>query len=214
VLLIPLGSRGTIAGTEWEVIGFMRRGSYSYQWSEYLLYNRWSGYRWLTEYKGHWNIVERRLDQHRGANLLELEDVDDFRENSTQETKVHYVAGEFYWRVRVGERARTKDYVRPLYLRSLEIYPELNEATQSQSAYCPAEEVARIFQLKELPKAEGVFANQPNPHAVKWGTLWVYVAGFLALITLIQLAATSLFGSRETVWTVAFDYQAQKKVSP
>ena len=28
-----------------------------YRWSEYLLYNPYKGYRYLTEYNGHWNDI-------------------------------------------------------------------------------------------------------------------------------------------------------------
>src|SRR5215469_3529641 len=57
--LIPLGARGTIRGTQFEVIGFQRRtiqvDGTSYSWHEYVLFNPFKGFRYLTEYNGHWN---------------------------------------------------------------------------------------------------------------------------------------------------------------
>ena len=57
--LIPLGTRGTIRGTAYEAVGFQRRTIYvegiSYSWHEYVLFNPYKGFRYLTEYNGHWN---------------------------------------------------------------------------------------------------------------------------------------------------------------
>ena len=54
---IPLGARGKIRGDLFEVIGFLRRGitveGIEYEWSEYLLFNPFKGFRWLSEYNGH-----------------------------------------------------------------------------------------------------------------------------------------------------------------
>src|SRR5438270_5404249 len=58
---IPLGSRGKLRGILWEVIGFQRREikveGQTYGWGEYLLFNPYKGFRYLTEYDGHWNYV-------------------------------------------------------------------------------------------------------------------------------------------------------------
>src|SRR5579871_3005771 len=57
--LIPLGSRGKWRGTVYEVIGFQRRSATSdgetFSWHEYVLFNPYKGFRYFTEYNGHWN---------------------------------------------------------------------------------------------------------------------------------------------------------------
>ena len=63
--LIPLGTRGKLrAGEktiEYEVVGFQVRqivvDGVTYQWREYLLFNPYREFRYLTEYAGHWNVV-------------------------------------------------------------------------------------------------------------------------------------------------------------
>ena len=59
--LIPLGTRGKIRGTDYEVIGFQRRGieveGIRYCWHEYVLFNPYKGFRYLSEYNGHWNDI-------------------------------------------------------------------------------------------------------------------------------------------------------------
>src|SRR5437867_167225 len=58
---IPLGTRGKWRGELWEVIGYQIRTitveGIEYSWSEYLLFNPYEGFRYLTEYQGHWNDV-------------------------------------------------------------------------------------------------------------------------------------------------------------
>ena len=59
--LIPLGSVGDFGGKKYTVIGFMERyakyAGKTYPWTEYLMYNRETGFRWLVcnESHGHWS---------------------------------------------------------------------------------------------------------------------------------------------------------------
>ncbi len=59
--LIPLGSRGQIREVPYEVVGFQVRqiivDHVAYRWREYLLFNPYREFRYLTEYAGHWNLV-------------------------------------------------------------------------------------------------------------------------------------------------------------
>src|SRR5207248_2682402 len=59
--LIPLGTRGMIRGQEYIVVGFQQRtikvDNVPYSWREYVLFNAQQGFRYLTEYDGHWNDV-------------------------------------------------------------------------------------------------------------------------------------------------------------
>src|SRR4029077_11114580 len=59
--LIPLGTRGKLRGTDYEVIGFQRRSikveGIRYDWHEYVLFNPYKSTHYLTEYNGHWNDI-------------------------------------------------------------------------------------------------------------------------------------------------------------
>ena len=118
--LIPLGSRGKFRGTDYEVIGFQRRSIESdgirYDWHEYLLFNPYKGFRYLSEYQGHWNDVtvckglpEVQFKLVSNANYLG----ENFRHFQTADAVTGYVIGEFPWQVRVGERIAVTDYVHP-----------------------------------------------------------------------------------------------------
>ena len=59
--LIPLGTRGQWRGASYQVIGLQQRtiraDGEAFSWREYLLFNPYQGFRYLTEYDGHWNDV-------------------------------------------------------------------------------------------------------------------------------------------------------------
>src|SRR5262249_6414878 len=109
---IPLGQRGKIAGATWEMIGFQTRTVYdegvAYTWEEYLLFNPYKGFRYITQYDGHWNFVapleaqpKRLALSGRGAVAM---DGHMFRHFSGAEASTSFVLGEFPWRVKVGEK--------------------------------------------------------------------------------------------------------------
>ena len=57
--LLPIGQRGKLFETDYEIIGFLQRADQWSSWSEYLLFNPWKGFRWLVSYHGHWSFVTR-----------------------------------------------------------------------------------------------------------------------------------------------------------
>ena len=181
--LIPLGSRGLFEGVKFEAIGFQVRTENDPDdgpdsWQEYLLYNPYRGYRYLTEYNGHWNFVtiahfipEIHSDTRmsvKGTNFQLFT-------RSTAETT--YVIGEFPWIVHVGDSANVADYVAPPQMLSSETTPE--ETVWSMGTYTSGQEIWKAFGLPgTAPAAQGTFSNQPSPHAGGiglWGTAWKLV---------------------------------------
>lgn len=182
---IPLGSRGVLRGVEWQTLGCMRRDDGWGGWTEVLLHNPWNGFAWLTESNGHWNFVTRLLDAPEGTSSYPKVRGTSYKIFASGEAKVSQVAGEFYWRVRVGEEANTMDFIAPPRILSYEFYLKLEENAWSEGEYLPGTEVAKAFGLKKPLEPTGIFLNQPNPWEIRWPT--IKKLAFFAILLAIAL---------------------------
>lgn len=192
--IIPLGTRGKMHGTVYEVIGFMVRTitveGVEYSWHEYLLFNPYKGFRYLTTYEGHWNDVVpcHGLPQEatwRGRKAVKyLDALYKHFQHSRAETT--FVMGEFPWAVKVGEKVECDDYVAPPYILSSE--RDGKEVNWSHGTYMTGGEVWSHFNLPgSAPPAQGVFANQPSPHTGKVGRMWKTSLAWLGIWLLVVM---------------------------
>lgn len=187
--LIPLGSRGKLSGIEYEVIGFQVRwvseDGGEFTWQEYLLFNPFHGFRYLTEYNGHWNNVRTLAalpEPVFGSRVRAGGKI--FKQFSTCVAATSYVVGEFPWQVRVGETAQATDYVAPPFVLSSETTND--EVVWSMGEYMTGAEVWKAFALPAMPPPTyGVFENQPSPPGV--GGLWKFAFEFLAIAFFIAM---------------------------
>ena len=199
--LIPLGARGKLAGVEYEAIGYLRRcvtvEGVNYEWSETLLFHRQQGFRWLVEYNGHWSLAqtttEPPLVTGYGAQGRATHQNQIYRQFQTAAAKVSYVLGEFYWRVKVGERCEISDYIAPPFQLSQERTDK--EIVWSQAEYVEPETIKTAFQLEQpLPTRIGVGPNQPSPYDAqrpKFRRLcWLFL-GLLIVGQIITVALSS-----------------------
>ncbi|MBV9775194.1 MAG: DUF4178 domain-containing protein, partial [Gemmatimonadetes bacterium] len=188
--LIPLGTTGTWKGKEYQILGLQERGirveNVWYRWREYLLHNRELGYRYFTEYHGHWNDVvplKTLPEEGRegGKPSAKLHD-ETFRHFQTATAETSYVMGEFPWEVRVGDKVVAADYVAPPRMLSSETTDE--ERTWSLGEYVPGERIWEAFRLEGKPPTKrGVFANQPSPYEERTRSRW-RAFGVLAVLLL------------------------------
>lgn len=170
---IALGSKGTLDGVEWTVIGFMRRsasieGEY-FAWSEYLLYAIHEEYRWLVEDEGQWwlgkSIPAGDVDDARFPESIRY-DGRPFSLRNQQDAVVDFVVGEFYWKVTFGERTGVADFARGHDLVSRE--DNATEINWTFSKLVPSAEIRAQF---------GVTADAPvqydgaDDRAVRAGAL-------------------------------------------
>ncbi len=169
--LIPLGANGTWHDQPYTVVGFQQRSieveGVSYSWREYVLFNPYRGYRYLSEYNGHWNdirtvrdLVEVDRSHPRARIPYERRQYEHFQHASA---RTDYVLGEFPWRVRVGDTVAVDDFVHETQLLSGEGTGD--EQTWSLGEYTDPRALWRAFSVDgEPPEPTGVFANQPNPY--------------------------------------------------
>lgn len=192
---IPLGRRATFFGVVWEVIGYCERcdSSEMYQWREYLLFNPYQGFRFLTEADGQWNFVTMlRDDVEEGLidNMLVYKGKT-YQLYVRGEAIVTYVMGEFYWRVKVHEKTTVADYIAPPYLLSMEKSAE--DVVWSRAEYVTEEEVVLAFgtPLVTLSHQTGIAPNQPSPHAMLLGRCKMPFFITFSIIMIIQMIFVS-----------------------
>src|SRR5215831_8467483 len=193
--LIPLGTRGKIGNVPLEVIGFQIRqievDGTKYRWAEYLLFNPYQGFRYLTEYAGHWNLVSTLHSLPSGSELgseaPHWYEGQRLRHFQTSDATTIFVLGEFPWQVRVGEQARVVDYVAPPRMLSAEITAD-REVTWSMGQYTSGAEIWKDFALPgRPPAAQGIFADQPSPFTGKTWGMWRYAGLLVAAAALVWL---------------------------
>ncbi|HEY6879396.1 MAG TPA: DUF4178 domain-containing protein, partial [Polyangiales bacterium] len=198
--LIPLGSRGTLLGAERTVIGFMQRyvtvDGDRYTFREYLLYAE-GGYSWLVEENHHWlHVTPVSTSAVRELSKAAQYKGEKYRAFAAGEPAVDFVIGEFYWKVMVGDRCRTLDYIAPPRLLSVERTDE--EITWSEGEYVEPAALAKAFGLRTLPRPTGVAPAQPNPHHRRGAA---FVFALLALLWFLLAFAYEMGGKQKHEYT-------------
>ncbi len=197
--LIPLGTRGKIRGTSYEAVGFQRRTIHvdgvPYSWHEYVLFNPYKGFRYLTEYNGHWNDVSTlralpALNSFAGQVTVSYLG-ERYRHFQTAQAATTYVLGEFPWQVRVGETNEVTDYVSPPRVLSSE--GSGKEVTWSMGEYVSSGDIWKAFALRGEPPAPiGVYENQPSPFSTDTRTIWKIFAAFAIFVLVMMIAFASI----------------------
>jgi DNA-directed RNA polymerase subunit RPC12/RpoP len=197
--LLPLGSKGTLDGVEWSLIGFMERSvtveDVRYPWHEYLLYQPRHGFRWLVESSGHWSLVEAANPADvTGTGRSRRYQGRSYRHFQSARARVDAVVGEFYWAVAVGDEADTEDYVSPPHILSLEQTGE--ELNWSEGTYRTGREIWEAFRAPGAPPTpEGIAPNQPSPFTGRVKRTWSTALMGLALLWIFYIAFLILGGS-------------------
>ena len=204
--LIPLGTRGKLLEIECEVVGFQVRqivvDNVAYRWREYLLFNPYREFRYLTEYAGHWNVVSTLNALPQGGatpdgSAPRSYGRQTYRHFQTAVAETVFVLGEFPWQIRVGDTATGSDYVAPPLMLSAEVDGD-NEVTWSLGQYVTGNQVWAGLSLPGRPPAPvGIFANQPSPFQGATRSMWRTALRFVAVATLLWLAHLATARSKQ-----------------
>jgi len=209
---IPLGSRGTLNGTLYEVIGFQQRtvesGDDFFSWDEYLLFNPYRGFRYLTEYQGHWNFVRvsSALPEgtRSGGKIAVRWQGRTYVHFDSGNASTSFVLGEFPWQVRVNDSAGFDDYIAPPYMLSSETTD--GEVTWSLGEYTDGKNIWQAFKLPgSAPYASGVFADQPSPYKGKIGSAWRLWLWLSVALFAIMMAFSFTRANRE-IFSQSYNY--------
>jgi Domain of unknown function (DUF4178) len=190
---VQLGTRFRHENTEWQLVGWVERSVTSegvrYPWHEYVVYAAVKGFRYLVQARGHWIWV---TPEPTFARPMPTEDLPTLEHEGATYTLfahdhavVDAVAGEFPWRVRVGEQTEAFDYVAAPHVLSCE--GDASEVNWSRGVHLERSTVAGFFPGVSLPVAEGVGMLEPNPYDGV-GRLWwrsVLVSALLFFVLLL-----------------------------
>lgn len=215
--LIPLGSRGKLRGTDYEVIGFQRRTIHidgeAYSWHEYVLFNPYKGFRYLTEYNGHWNDVStlkalpEQVPNSSPPKVRYLGET--YRHFQTAKAGTSFVLGEFPWQVRVGEADVVTDYVSPPRVLSSE--KTGNEVNWSMGEYMSGKDIWKAFRLPgDPPEPIGVYENQPSPLTSDTMSIWVAFAAF-ALALVVMMIGFDLTADKREVFNGYYKFDSNQR---
>ena len=202
---IPLGTRGTLAGVLWETIGFQVRTTWvdgvPYSWHEYLLFNPYQGFRYLTMYNWHWNFVHALAGVPatfsaggRPAAATGGVTYKHFQHGVAQTT---FVMGEFPWAIQAGEQVEFDDFIAPPRVLSREA--SAGEVNWSGGEYIAGAAIWQAFKLPgTAPAGIGISPTQLSPYPQKIRRMW---GDFfkLALLWLVVLVAFMILGRNEQV---------------
>ena len=208
---IELGTRGNWKGVKWEVVGFqmvtMTVESVDYSWTEYVCFNPYRGFMYLSEYEGHWNVIEklhRRPPVEPGEAQTIKFDNKEFKHFQTSFPRTTFALGEFPWEVNVGDKVDSFDFVSPPYILSAE--GTKMETTWSLGTYTDGEALNRAFPMgKNFRKPIGVFANQPNPYTSGSHDVG-RVFRYMVLALLLMFVANMALSRRENVFNGRFKF--------
>ena len=205
---IPLGSRGKWRGALYEAIGFqvrsMEADGLTYSWREYLLFNPYKGFRYLTEYNGHWNdcSVTTALPEADGTGARYLGKK--YKHFQTCTAHTTFVLGEFPWQVRVDDAVAVTDYVAPPYVLSSEMAG--SETTWTLGEYVHGADIWKAFGLPGVaPAPLGVYENQPSALKASAGQTWFACAG-LATAIFVVFTLNQLFSQQAQVFREAYSF--------
>ncbi|MEO7999439.1 MAG: DUF4178 domain-containing protein [Gemmatimonadaceae bacterium] len=208
---IAMGTRGTWKGVAWDVVGFQQVGvtveGTLYSWLEYVLFNPYQGFLYLTEYQGHWNVVEklhRRPDEDAGTrDAIQFNGLK-FKHFQSADATTLFALGEFPWEVTVGDTVRSHDYVSPPYMLSAESTE--NETTWSLGTYTDGKAIARAFAVGgSFRSPTGVFANQPNDQTASAGSVR-RVFKFFVLALVAMLVINVAMARKDDVFSGAYKF--------
>ena len=210
---IPLGIKGSLKGDPYEAIGFQVRSitedGVEYSWREYVLWNPYQGYRYLSEYDGHWNdyiVTKAPPTEIPGTDppVVELHG-ERFRHFQTAEATTVFILGEFPWQVRVGDRAMVSDYVSPPHMLSKEVTED--ETTWSIGSYTDPRRIWEAFALPGAPPAPvGVFENQPDDYAPA-AKDFAKLFGVFAVLLLLLLVGREATAANKSLFTGAYRFR-------
>jgi hypothetical protein len=194
---IALGSRGTVNDVVWEVVGYQERSDGEVAWAEYLLFNPYEGYAFLSD-DGRRFSLGRLLSALPDAAWggMEMAGQRYKRFGETYPVRTTFVVGEFYWRAHVGEEVSTTDFVRPGTMLSAEVSGAEVTWTRTDMLGWGVAERAFGIEPRAVDYSGTPAPHEPSPYRAAWRD--ALALGLLALAACLVIAIGTA-GSRRVL---------------
>jgi hypothetical protein len=190
---LPIGAKGNFEGYIYEIIGFAikQESQYHYRWREYLIFNPYRGYAFLSEYDGHWMFVwPIGEDPQKNPSDSDFHyEESHYQLYQRYSSHVVHARGEFFFDVYdLTADTVNYEYIAPPYLLALE--KNIDSVMWCKGEYLTPEDIASSFSVSRntLPKKTGIGAIQPFPTPftdqalILLTVLIILVTGFLQLV--------------------------------
>lgn len=202
--VIPIGSKGKFDGYLYEVLGFVvkQETKYKYRWREYLLFNPYRGFAFLSEYNGHWNFiwpVEIEPEKDHTA-IVFSHNLREYRLYQQYAADVVYAKGEFFFDVvDITESTTNYEYIAPPYLLALERSED--SILWCEGEYLSREGIARAFSapIDKLPPKKGIGYTQPLEGSFSNESLIIVSVMAFVMTAIIQLMLNN-WAEKKTVF--------------
>ena len=199
-LLIPLGTMGVLNGVEWVCVGNMEKTDGWDRWEEFLLFNPFRGYRWLVRTESGWSIGTPILSQPADPNddRIRYEGKRLNRIYNPADSTVERAIGEFYWRVKRGDKVRSTTYAGNGLVLSCEITRD--EYNWTLEEFVSSRVVAEAFGVEDTgqyPQTGSTPSpHQPNPYS-EHATNFALVAGIAFVAAMLLSVLLSFEGEQK-----------------
>jgi hypothetical protein len=199
---IPLYTRGTIRGTEYQLIGFAEKeDDESYKWREYTLFNPTYGYAYLSEYNGHWLFLKETANAPvvKSHNTMAFSYGDNtFRLYNQYRYSAVDCRGEFADNILDKTKPNCREYIDPPLLWAREI--EANGMYWFYGSHVSKNELYDAFGKEiSLPFTVGVGPVQPAMANLNVDFNVIFRSALGVLLVILALFLFSLFFKRQEV---------------
>lgn len=214
---LVIGSKGRFEGIVYQVMGFVikKEIKYKYTWREYLLFNPFEGYVYLSEYNGHWNIIWPLEDNPKKGQPDSSFTFENHRYELYQayQAEVIFAKGEFFFDVvDVTETTFNREYISPPFVIGSEKSDDSHLYYQGE--YLTKDDVAAAFGIAvaSLPSKSGIGYTQPVLSGITQSSLIKLSVLFAIVVVVLQIFISSTYHGEELILRGDFNPQDEKMV--
>ncbi|RYY63842.1 MAG: DUF4178 domain-containing protein [Chitinophagaceae bacterium] len=187
---LPLGSKGRVFGADYEIVGFAvkeEQNAYHARWREYVLWNEWEGYAFLSEFDGHWIFLRERGEGpviRQPAPDTLVFDKEPYQKYNRYHYKVVFATGSFPYDIDDVESTEVYEYISPPEMWSCEIDKRACFAWY-HGQHIAGRDLSEAFAHNGyLPPKQGVGAVEPRAFIAPGKIALVAGAGIVFLLLL------------------------------